>query len=93
LLVNPCTKRQLFQKKDDPSGSRTLLRLHRALEYVVAFLGEVFFRVPFVFYGTHGLPFYDSFVAKYFITVNPLGSVMEPDPDPPGSEIICLSGA
>jgi len=28
-------------KKDDPSGSRTLLRLHRALEYVVAFLAKL----------------------------------------------------
>lgn len=26
------------KKKDDPSGSRTLLRLHRALEYIIAFL-------------------------------------------------------
>ena len=26
------------KKKDDPSGSRTLLRLHRALEYVYEFL-------------------------------------------------------
>jgi len=29
------------KKKDDPSGSRTLLRLHRALEYVVAFLAKL----------------------------------------------------
>lgn len=28
-------------KRDDPSGSRTLLRLHRALEFVVAFLGKL----------------------------------------------------
>lgn len=26
------------KKNDDPSGSRTLLRLHRALEYIIAFL-------------------------------------------------------
>ena len=26
------------KKKDDPSGTRTLLRLHRALEYIIAFL-------------------------------------------------------
>jgi len=31
----------LRKKKDDPSGSRTLLRLHRALEYVVMFLGKL----------------------------------------------------
>merc|ERR1712130_407102 len=29
------------KKKDDPSGSRTLLRLHRALEYIVAFLANM----------------------------------------------------
>ena len=29
------------KKKDDPSGSRTLLRLHRALEYITAFLGNM----------------------------------------------------
>lgn len=29
------------KKKDDTSGSRTLLRLHRALEYVVIFLGKL----------------------------------------------------
>jgi len=29
------------KKKDDPSGSRTLLRLHRALEYIIAFLDAV----------------------------------------------------
>ena len=28
-------------KKDDPSGSRTLLRLHRALEYIIAFLHKL----------------------------------------------------
>ncbi|XP_023345893.1 ceramide-1-phosphate transfer protein [Eurytemora carolleeae] len=31
----------LKHKKDDPSGSRTLLRLHRALEFVVSFLGHL----------------------------------------------------
>jgi len=30
-----------LKKKDDPSGSRTLLRLHRALEYIIAFLHTV----------------------------------------------------
>jgi len=29
------------KKNDDPSGSRTLLRLHRALEYIIAFLSSV----------------------------------------------------
>jgi len=29
------------KKKDDPSGSRTLLRLHRALEYIIAFLHKL----------------------------------------------------
>jgi len=29
------------KKKDDPSGTRTLLRLHRALEYIIAFLHKV----------------------------------------------------
>ena len=29
------------KKKDDPSGSRTLLRLHRALEYITAFLDRL----------------------------------------------------
>ena len=29
------------KKKDDPSGSRTLLRLHRALEYIYEFLGSL----------------------------------------------------
>merc|ERR1712018_295002 len=29
------------KKKDDPSGSRTLLRLHRALEYITEFLGRL----------------------------------------------------
>jgi len=28
-------------RRDDPSGTRTLLRLHRALEFVVMFLGKV----------------------------------------------------
>jgi hypothetical protein len=31
----------LKHKKDDPSGSRTLLRLHRALEFVIAFLARL----------------------------------------------------
>jgi len=29
------------KKKDDPSGSRTLLRLHRALEYIIGFLHKL----------------------------------------------------
>jgi len=29
------------KKKDDPSGTRTLLRLHRALEYIIAFLHKL----------------------------------------------------
>jgi len=29
------------KKKDDPSGSRTLLRLHRALEYIIEFLHKI----------------------------------------------------
>merc|ERR1711962_1256368 len=29
------------KKRDDPSGSRTLLRLHRALEYIIAFLHKL----------------------------------------------------
>merc|ERR1719219_3254114 len=37
------TKNNLIKtkKKDDPSGSRTLLRLHRALEYITEFLGKL----------------------------------------------------
>ena len=37
------TKNNLIKtkKKDDPSGSRTLLRLHRALEYITEFLGRL----------------------------------------------------
>jgi len=31
----------LKKKRDDPSGSRTLLRLHRALDYVCLFLGKL----------------------------------------------------
>jgi len=34
-VENNCIK---HKKNDDPSGSRTLLRLHRALEYVIGFL-------------------------------------------------------
>ena len=39
----PQTKNNLIKtkKKDDPSGSRTLLRLHRALEYITEFLGKL----------------------------------------------------
>merc|ERR1712098_943219 len=29
------------KKRDDPSGTRTLLRLHRALEYIIAFLDRL----------------------------------------------------
>lgn len=29
------------KKRDDPSGTRTLLRLHRALEYIIAFLDKL----------------------------------------------------
>ena len=37
------TKNNLIKtkKKDDPSGSRTLLRLHRALDYITEFLGKL----------------------------------------------------
>ena len=45
LLTNPYQKVEhdliKTKKKDDPSGSRTLLRLHRALEYIIAFLHKL----------------------------------------------------
>ena len=45
MLTIPCQKVEhdliKTKKKDDPSGSRTLLRLHRALEYIIAFLHKL----------------------------------------------------
>ena len=45
MLTNPYQKVEhdliKTKKKDDPSGSRTLLRLHRALEYIIAFLHKL----------------------------------------------------
>lgn len=39
MIVYECDEGLIkTNKKDDPSGSRTLLRLHRALEYIIAFL-------------------------------------------------------
>jgi len=42
-MIDYETKNNLIKtkKKDDPSGSRTLLRLHRALEYITEFLGRL----------------------------------------------------
>ena len=43
IFLSLQTKNNLIKtkKKDDPSGSRTLLRLHRALEYITEFLGKL----------------------------------------------------
>lgn len=42
-MINHEVEKDLIKtkKNDDPSGSRTLLRLHRALEYIISFLHRI----------------------------------------------------
>ena len=53
------------KKKDDPSGSRTLLRLHRALEYITEFLGHLESLEDETYLGAVSREAYEKTLMKY----------------------------
>merc|ERR1719517_224028 len=53
------------KKKDDPSGSRTLLRLHRALEYIAEFLGHLEALEDETYLGQVSKDAYEKTLMKY----------------------------
>jgi len=53
------------KKKDDPSGSRTLLRLHRALEYIAEFLASLEALEDETYLGQVSKDAYEKTLMKY----------------------------
>ena len=63
------------KKKDDPSGSRTLLRLHRALEYIAEFLGHLEALEDETYLGQVSKDAYEKTLMKYHPWIVQVGGI------------------
>ncbi|CAL4105116.1 unnamed protein product, partial [Meganyctiphanes norvegica] len=68
----------ILQSKDQQSGSRTLLRLHRALEFIMGFLSELHKADPETKLGGVASEVYNRTLAKHhgWIVVKTVGAVL-----------------
>lgn len=76
------------KKKDDPSGTRTLLRLHRALEYIIAFLHKLEDIQDTDYCSVISVQAYESTLMQYHPWVVQVWLVLHPQPS-----FYCLSSS